>query len=103
MSMREVEQPVAIDRADGFDYPIRAAALRLVYEKAVNGPKHLYGFRLDDVLESPHRREILDCIASMAVGAFLEYYGGWDIESAQINIARELRLAEDLAEGEIPQ
>jgi hypothetical protein len=95
-------QPIAIDQVEKFDYRVRAAALRLMAEKIIDGPPHLYGFALNDVLASDHLREVLDCLAAMAIGGFAEYYAGnvaVDWESAEHAINREIQIAEDLAAG----
>jgi hypothetical protein len=94
-------QPVVIDELEPFDYQVRAAALRLMSEKVNLGPKHLYRFALNDVLASDHLREILDCLAAMAVGGFAQYYAGnaaVDWESAEYAINRDLRIAERLTD-----
>src|ERR1700724_1226895 len=94
MSRHCAEHPVAIDQAEKFDYRVRAAALRLMSEQIIDGPKHLYRFALDDVLANDQLREVLDCLAAMAVGGFLQHYAGnvaVDWESAAYAINRELQ------------
>ncbi|ART69697.1 hypothetical protein BTO20_14845 [Mycobacterium dioxanotrophicus] len=91
-------KPIAIDQADGFDYEIRAAALRLLLTK-LTGPKHWAAFEIGDLLESPRGREVVDCLAAMALSGFLEYYGGHE-ESAEMTITREIGVAEDLKDAE---
>jgi hypothetical protein len=51
---------------------------------------------LDDTVASPRLREILILLARMAFGGLLEYYGGWDSESAGWTLSREALLAEEL-------
>jgi hypothetical protein len=91
-------KPRAIDAADPFDYEIRAAVLKLLREK-LTGPRHWVEADIDDMLASPRLRELLDCLASMAVAGFLEYYHG-DDEWAESTIFREIGVAEDLQDAE---
>jgi hypothetical protein len=87
-------QPWAIDQAEGFDDEVRTVAMRLLRTK-LDQPDHWYAAELDEAMTNARLREIVDCLASMAVGAFLEYYRG-DRELAAWTIAREQDLAEEL-------
>jgi hypothetical protein len=68
MSRRDV-QPVAIDQLEKFDRATRLAALRLT-RTALTGPPHHHRLEIDDTLASDRLRDIVDCLAQMAAGAF---------------------------------
>jgi hypothetical protein len=91
-------QPVAVDRLEEFDHETRIQALRLV-RTALSGPPHWHRIELDELLASDRLRDVLDCLSSMAAAGFVEYYGGWDAESAEGTLVREIGIAEDLAAG----
>jgi hypothetical protein len=93
-------QPAIYTQLEAYDFATRLAALKLV-RTALSGPEHWHVLELDDLLASDHLRSVVDCLSSMAVAGFLEIYGGWDEESADIAILREITLAEDLT-GEAP-
>ena len=80
----------AVSALEIFDYPTRAAALRLV------GCGDQIGSVLDDTVAHPKLRENLMCLAHMAFGGIVEYYGAWDVESAGWTVSREYLLAEEL-------
>jgi hypothetical protein len=83
-------KPRVVDALEQFDYPTRAAALRLL------GCGDRIGSVLDDTVAHPKLREILMCLAHMAFGGIVEYYGAWDVESAGWTVSREHLLAEEL-------
>ena len=89
VNMNELK-PGAVSALEIFDYPTRAAALRLL------GCGDQIGSVLDDTVAHPKLREILMCLAHMAFGGIVEYYGAWDVESAGWTVSREHCLPRNL-------
>jgi len=52
------------------------------------------------MMVDPAFRDIIECLTAMAGAAFLEYYGGWDTESAEAALVRETLIAEQLADAQ---
>jgi hypothetical protein len=85
-------RPCVVTALEKFDYPIRVAALRLM------GSGDGIDAVLDDVMADRELlREVVKLLSHMAYAGLLEYYGGWDDESAHWTISREHALAEDLS------
>jgi hypothetical protein len=85
-------RPCVVTALEKFDYPIRVAALRLM------GSGDSIDAVLDDVMADKELlREVVKLLSHMAYAGLLEYYGGWDDESAHWTLSREHALAEDLS------
>jgi hypothetical protein len=84
------------------EYHARAGAYRLLVAQAAltlaDNPAApaVHSHALDEAMADRHLRDIVTCLASMALGGFIERYGG-DVEAAIATIVRELSAAEDLA------
>jgi hypothetical protein len=88
-------KPCVVRALEVYDYDVRCAALKLVgcSDNEINAA-------IDGVLASPRVREALILLGHMAFAGLLEYYGGWDAESAQWTLDRERSVAHDLAHVE---
>lgn len=92
MSERAELKPCVVAALENFDYPTRVAALRIL------GSGNGIDAAIDDSIADPQMlRAVLTCLSHMAWAGLLEYYGGWDEESAGWTLSREHSLAEDLA------
>jgi hypothetical protein len=86
-------KPCVVAALEQFDYPTRVAALKLL------GCGDEFGSVLDTTIAGDPRvlRAVLTCLSHLAWAGLVEYYGGWDTESAHWTLSREHSLAEDLA------
>ena len=97
MKVTGPEQPVAVDQLARFDYATRAAALKLVHGALTDDPPHWQRADIAKMLATAlDEAEVVRCIIAMAAAGFVEYFGGWDWEFADLTVSRELRAAEDL-------
>jgi hypothetical protein len=85
--------PCVVAALENFDYETRCAALKLL------GCGDEFGSVLDNTIAGDPRvlRAVLTCLSHLAWAGLVEYYGGWDTESAHWTLSREHSLAEDLA------
>jgi hypothetical protein len=90
--MNAETKPCVVGALESFDYDVRATALQLL-----GCGDDQISAAIDTVLAHPKIREILILLGHLGFAGLLEYYGGWDIESAGWTVSREHALAEDLA------
>lgn len=90
------------------DYRARAAMYRLLVGYAAmaftndeQGPA-VYRATLDSTLADDRLRDIVNTLAGVAIGGYIEKYNG-DLTVTMETIVRELRAAEDLASLDHPQ
>jgi hypothetical protein len=76
------------------EYPVRAAALRLVDAFGSRNPK-VYGTALDEAMASPDLRHIVSNLVGTAFGSLL-ILSGRDLDATRDAVKRELADAEDL-------
>jgi hypothetical protein len=89
-------RPVACEELQKFDYEVRIVALKLLRTK-LDGLNHWLAADIEELLTHPQRRDVIACLTALGASSFLEYYGGWDTDSAEGAIVREIELARNLA------
>jgi hypothetical protein len=80
-------RPCVLAALEPYDYPIRAEVLRIIRCGAVDSAH-------------PRLREVVEALSAMAYAGLVEFFGGWDHESAHWALEREHSLATDLADIE---